>query len=137
MKIEVPKVAPIKVVKKPIIKKKPPVLKKAKKQKTGITETKNTKQKTNYGTPYTIGRINLNSDAMQGVFNHQNNNQLNKLAYMHSINKNSTITISTNDMKSANSLKRYFQNQNVQKQNIKIIRDAKNHLIKITLTGRK
>ncbi len=131
----------VSVLKQPLNKKQPQDIKKAKKVKKPkviITKAKRIKRKTTRGKAYTIGAINLDSIAMQAILSRQNNNELNKLAYMHNINKGSTIQISTNDTKAANSLKKYLQKQNVHKKDIHIISNEKaKNLIKITLIGRK
>ena len=133
--VDLPKIEKPKARKEPIMIKKPVVIQKpksVKKPKIIITKTeKPTKA-------YTIGGIHLDSFAMQEIYSHKNSNELNKLAYMHSINKNSTIVISTDDKNAVNRLKEYLQKQNVKKQHIKTVSNGnENNLIKITLIGRK
>ncbi len=111
---------------------------KVSKEKVIITKNKIPKAPKKPTKPYAIGGIHINSFAMQEINNNKSSNELNKLAYMYSINKNSAITISTDDSASANRLKQYLQTQNVKKHDIKIItNENQNSLIKITLTGRK
>ncbi len=130
-----------KVAKKLLKKEKPQIIKKSKKvkkQKIIIKKAKRIKQKTTTTKTYTIGGINLDTVTMQAIFSHKNNNELNKLAYMHSIHKGSTIQIYTNDVKIAKHLIGYLQKQNVQKKDIHIHNDKTvKNLIKITLIGRK
>ena len=137
IKREIEKVTP-----KPIMIKKatkPKSSKKVKKEKITISsQIVNSKKPNNKTKNYTIGSIYLDTSAIEEIKNHKNHNELNKLAYIHNMNKNSFLIISTKDRTNADKLKNYLHRQNVKKEDVKIVTDeSTNNLIKITLIGRK
>ncbi len=137
-KIEPVKTKPITMVQKPKAPLKKPKIKKPKVVINTVKSTKHKQPQKRPTTAYSIGKLRLNTSEITKIANNQRSNELNKLAYMHSINKYSTIKIVTSDLTAAKIVKRYLQTQNVKKHNIKIIKAKRqDDLIKITLTGRK
>ena len=127
-----PKVSPTKkrVLKKPIQKRKSSTIKKVKKQKILISQTKKRYR------VKTITKIVLNASHIKPILKGKENNQLNKIAYLHNIQKGRKIMIHTPSMQAGKHLKTYLKKHHVAAHDIMIVKNE-NENITLTLTGRK